>query len=258
MKKQIQLGIIGSGNAAWCLGHAFHDAGVQITEVISRNSGSGIKLARSLNSEFNSPGSANGTGEIYLLCVQDRYLKDISSGLTFKPQLLLHCSGSVPLNAISGAQHHGVLYPVINMLAGIKNDFSKVPFCIESDSATGVKRIRELCSTISQEIVVMNSGQRQQLHLAAVFVNNFTNACLSAAKQLSDKERISFDLLKPLMYQTVQRADEMGPFDSQTGPAKRNDAIILKKHLSLLKDLPQHKKIYKVLSEFIRSLYPEA
>ena len=209
MKKEIRLGIIGSGNAAWCMGHAFHDAGVRITEVISRNSSSGIKLARNLNSEFNSPGSANGTGDIYLLCVQDRYLTEISSSLTFKPVLLLHCSGSVPLNAISGGKNHGVIYPVINMLAGVKNDFSKVPFCIESDSAAGLKMIRELCTTISSQNVVMNSGQRQQLHLAAVFVNNFTNACLNAAKQLSDREHFSFDLLKPLMYQTVQRADEM-------------------------------------------------
>jgi predicted short-subunit dehydrogenase-like oxidoreductase (DUF2520 family) len=257
MNKHIRLGIIGSGNAAWCLGHAFHDAGVVITEVVSRNSSSGIKLARNLNSEFNSPGSANGTGDIYLLCVQDRYLTEISSSIPFKPELLLHCSGSVPLNAISGGKNHGVLYPVINMLAEVKNDFSKVPFCIESDSAAGVKRIRELCATISQKIVVMNSGQRQQLHLAAVFVNNFTNACLSAAKQLSEKENISFDLLKPLMYQTVQRVDETGPLGSQTGPARRNDAVILKKHISLLKDLPHHKKIYKVLSDYILSLYPE-
>ena len=257
MKREPSLGIIGSGNAAWCLGHAFHDAGVTITEIISRNAKTGKKLARELGSTYTDIRSAAGTADIYLLCVQDRFLHEISRTLLFQPEMLLHCSGSVSLDIIRGAKNHGVLYPVISMLSGIRNDFSKVPVCIEADSVAGERILRELSRKISSNVVVMDSVKRQNLHLAAVFVNNFTNACLNAARELTDAEKVPFDLLNPLLMQTVQRVQEKGPKTSQTGPARRNDDVVIKKHLTMLQDHPQHRKIYKVLTEYIRSNYPQ-
>ena len=44
------------------------------------------------------------------------------------------------------------------------------------------------------------------LHLAAVFVCNFTNHMLTEGKELALKSGFSFDILKPLITETISKA----------------------------------------------------
>ena len=44
------------------------------------------------------------------------------------------------------------------------------------------------------------------LHLAAVFVNNFSNFMLTAGKEITIKAGLSFDLLIPLIKETYSKA----------------------------------------------------
>jgi predicted short-subunit dehydrogenase-like oxidoreductase (DUF2520 family) len=71
------------------------------------------------------------------------------------------------------------------------------------------------------------------------------------ASRLMRENGLDFDLLKPLIRETAVRILEMGPEESQTGPAKRGDNQILEEHIRLLKDLPGLQKIYTFVSESI-------
>jgi hypothetical protein len=42
------------------------------------------------------------------------------------------------------------------------------------------------------------------------------------------------------------------PEEAQTGPARRGDKLILKKHLSMFTEYPEYRKIYDLLSKGIR------
>ena len=89
------------------------------------------------------------------------------------------------------------------------------------------------------------------MHLAAVLVNNFTNAMYTAADGLlSDK--LDFKLLLPLIQRTTAKLDTMSPARAQTGPAKRGDKNVMKKHLLQLKTQPELQKIYKEMSRLIK------
>ena len=48
---------------------------------------------------------------------------------------------------------------------------------------------------------------------------------------------------------------ELAPFAAQTGPAMRNNTKILEEHLYMLKENPQLKKIYELLSRYISEIY---
>ena len=55
---------------------------------------------------------------------------------------------------------------------------------------------------------------------------------------------LSFELLKPLLFETVSKLDQLSPIDAQTGPAVRDDKKTIKEHLKLLKK-PHLRSIYK-------------
>jgi predicted short-subunit dehydrogenase-like oxidoreductase (DUF2520 family) len=58
-------------------------------------------------------------------------------------------------------------------------------------------------------------------------------------------------LLAPLIVETVNKSLELGPENSQTGPAARGDLEVLDAHLEFLKDDPALHDIYKSLSQHI-------
>ena len=99
----------------------------------------------------------------------------------------------------------------------------------------------------------MNSKKRIQLHIAAVFACNFTNHMFSIADSILANVDLNFKLLIPLINQTVKKINNQKPSKVQTGPAKRNDKKVLKKHISNLTD-KEVKEIYKIISkEIIKS-----
>jgi predicted short-subunit dehydrogenase-like oxidoreductase (DUF2520 family) len=86
------------------------------------------------------------------------------------------------------------------------------------------------------------------VHLAAVFICNFTNHMLTGGKLVADKANIPFEIFYPLLRETISKAIELGPEKSQTGPALRNDLNTIEKHMELLSFSPELKKIYKEIT----------
>ncbi|WP_373517045.1 DUF2520 domain-containing protein, partial [Pricia sp.] len=101
-----------------------------------------------------------------------------------------------------------------------------------------------------------SSEQRKVLHLAAVFVNNFTNHLYHIGKEICDEKGLPFEILQPLIQETLDKTEQLTPYDAQTGPARRGDSETLEKHLGQLKN-PEYKKVYEVMGESIRKLYRE-
>jgi predicted short-subunit dehydrogenase-like oxidoreductase (DUF2520 family) len=101
----------------------------------------------------------------------------------------------------------------------------------------------------------MDTDQRKQIHLAAVFANNFTNALYGISESLLETQKIPFKILNSIIRTTAEKAIQKGPIASQTGPARRNDLSTIKKHLALLKDNNKEKKIYIALTSYIQNIY---
>ena len=74
---------------------------------------------------------------------------------------------------------------------------------------------------------------------------------VAIAENILAKEDISFDIIKPLIKETVEKCFSEKPVNAQTGPALRNDLNVLRMHKELLSDSPLIKKIYSFVSESI-------
>jgi len=99
-------------------------------------------------------------------------------------------------------------------------------------------------------VQIVTSTQREHIHLSAVIVNNFVNHLYRIGQDLLMNQSLTFDILKPLIFETATKIKNTSPQNAQTGPAKRNDLKTIEKQLYLLKDSP-YLEIYKKITNSI-------
>ena len=189
--------------------------------------------------------------DVYIIAVSDDAISELSSNLPFDDKLVVHTSGSASVYDIDMKLKRGVLYPLQSFSKDAELDFANVPICIETIDKACFPLLKNLVLSLGSPIKRINSDQRRVLHLAAVFVNNFTNQLYRIGHEITESEGAEFDLLKPLIAETANKIQDMSPFKAQTGPAKRNDKKTIKKHLKQL-DNEHHKAVYELLTDSIK------
>jgi len=193
--------------------------------------------------------------DLYIIAVSDSAIETISNALPFENRLVVHTSGSVALRYLNKKNRKGVFYPLQTFSEASNLPFFKVPICIETSDIKDRKLLKKVATELGSPTYLIQSEQRQSLHLSAVFVNNFTNQLFRIAHELTDLHGIEFDILKPLIKETTQKLDLMSPYMAQTGPAKRNDKKTIEQHLRMLDKAPKYKKIYEVLTQSIQNTH---
>ncbi|CAN5574743.1 DUF2520 domain-containing protein [soil metagenome] len=251
--KKLTIGILGSGNMAFCLGTALMDAGYIVHEIIARNPKEGKKLSHLLHAKWKSDlHQMEGNADCYFVCLQDNAIASVITEFPVKFKMLIHTSGSISIDVFKNYEgDFGVFYPVQTIKKDITPDWKNTPVCIEANDRQSLKTLQLIAASISKKIYPLNSEQRLNLHLAAVFANNFSNACFSMSEEITKASGLPFDLLRPLILSTALNVQQTSPVKVQTGPAKRNDLKVLKKHQALLDESPELLKIYRLLSRYI-------
>jgi predicted short-subunit dehydrogenase-like oxidoreductase (DUF2520 family) len=130
-------------------------------------------------------------------------------------------------------------------------NFSTVPFCLEAENKEDYLLLEIAAKTIGTKIYAINSEQRKALHVAAVFVNNFTNHLYKIGSDICEENKVPFEILAPLIQETSEKIKTLTPEKAQTGPAIRNDKKTIKNHLELLNK--EQKKIYKLITQAIKN-----
>ena len=115
--------------------------------------------------------------------------------------------------------------------------------------------MQKLGKAISEAVYLIKDEERAILHVAAVFVNNFSNYLFYIGHQICEQEQLDFAILKPLIQETVHKIQHQLPYDMQTGPSKRGDQLTIQKHLAYLEKYPTYREIYALLSEQIALAY---
>lgn len=253
----LTVSIIGSGNVATALGIALSNNGIRVLEVFSPNINNAKLLAEKIGCNYKeSIEKLNTISDLYIIATPDNEISDVVAKLQDKDRIVAHTSGSRPLDIFSGKfQNYGVFYPLQTFTKDKQVDFLEIPICIEGSNDTTLELLVQLAKKISDNVVSINSGQRQYLHLTAVIVNNFTNLLYNIANEvLSDKD-IDFSLLHPLIKETAKKIQDVDPHKAQTGPARRNEIKTINRHLELLDAYPEYKEVYNLLSMQIIKKY---
>ncbi len=245
----ISITIIGTGVVAkhLCEAFALSDS-ILLKQVIGRNKKELVhfKNYTKIFSDFNRIKDS----DIYIIAISDDAIRTISEQLTNISGLIVHTSGSISIHALPKEGRRGVFYPLQTFSDGRKIDFNTVPICIEAEEENDLELLKKLANSISKSVFEISSDQRKSLHLAAVFVNNFTNHLYAIGQDICQENELPFDLLKPLLLETAKKIGDVSPIDAQTGPARRKDEKTIAYHLGQLKN-EKRKEIYKLFTESI-------
>lgn len=248
----LKIVILGTGNLAKHLYVAFARAvNVDVVQVVGRNKDALQQFSEHslISNDFNAIADA----DVYMIAVKDDVIGEVSKHLSNKQGVVVHTSGAIGLKAIQHA-NKGVFYPLQTFTKGKAVDFSSIPICIEAEEKQSLETLKTLANSISENVNIIDSEQRKKLHLAAVFVNNFTNYLYGIGEEICLEEGLSFDLLKPLISETADKILTMSPKEAQTGPARRNDIKSMEEHLELL-NKKEHITLYKLLSQAIKQAH---
>ena len=245
--------IIGAGNLATHLALALHRKGVNVVQVLNRSRLAGERLARKVNAGYKADfREADFRADIFILAVSDSAISEVAKEIGLKDQLLVHTSGSVAMEALSGASSNtGVFYPLQTFSKNKRINFSNIPVCIEANTPGNEEKLMQLGRLVSRRVQPLSSAQRKVLHMTAVFAGNFSGFMYAIAEDLLKKHNIPFSLLKPLILQTAAAAKHEDVFSRQTGPAVRGDTKIMDEHLEMLAKHGVYMEIYDLVSKSI-------
>lgn len=244
--------LIGNGNLAWSLAQALQQAKeIELLLILGREEEKLIDFAQW--APTSTAWSDLPEADLYFLAVSDRSIASLSQH-AIGSGLWVHCSGSTALDQISPAVRRGVFYPLQTFTKGREVNFKTIPIGLEAESETDYQLLERFAQELSTKVFRMNSDQRQKMHLAAVWANNFSNHLLAIAEEIAVKADIPREVLYPLIEETIAKAQVLGAHSAQTGPARRDDQETLDKHLGLLDD-PVQKELYKQLSQSIKRNY---
>ena len=227
--------IIGQGNVATNLDYAFRKKGIVCEMVSSREGLDELPLAN-----------------VYIYAVKDVALAEVVAQVKGKERAMhLHTSGSMPISVFGDDKPHaGIFYPFQTFSkARLIEDFSTVPIFFEARGIDDISAVYSLALSITSHVYETTQHDRERLHVAGVFTNNFTNLMYTMAAELLQNTHIPFKALLPLIDETAKKIHTLAPRDAQTGPARRGDENVMRHHLSLLGN--EQQKVYQLLSEEI-------
>lgn len=249
--KGLQVVFIGAGNVATHLSEEFVGAGASIIQTVRKSkTAAGKKFGKTAITDLKK---IKHDADVYVIAVPDDEIPSVVKAMPAVNGIVVHTSGSVPMNVLKKFPNHGVFYPLQSFTKDRGVTVNAYAVCLEGSSKQVVEDLMECAGGISKNAYLLNSAQREQVHLAAVFANNFSNHMFASAAKLLGDQKLPFELLRPLILETAFKVMDNDPASAQTGPAKRNDRKTMTRHLALLKAYPALAKLYKKISKNIQS-----
>ena len=244
----ISVAIIGSGNVAKHLIKAFLKIdNINLKQVYTRNLKDEALLKNSVSTTNDL--SLIKQADVTIIAVNDDAISHISSKI--RNSLVVHTSGSVEMNALKNPNNKGVFYLLQSFSKEKEINFSTIPICLEAEDNKDLLKLEKLASLLKGDIYYLSSLQRKKIHVAAVFVNNFTNHMYAIAHKICEDHNVPFNILQPLIIETSQKIANLTPKKAQTGPAIRNDEETIKNHLNLLTESQQ--ELYLKITQSIQN-----
>jgi len=272
--------LVGSGNVAtWMAQRLQGSSRFPVTQVYSRKLENARRLADLSGAEaIDDIKALNPDNQIFIFALVDNAYETILPQLPFRLPAAFLTSGTVSCQCLKAyADIYGVIYPLQTFTKSQDMSELEVPLCLEYQESThpgigaeppqeptplsvgtppppgsgcSYEQMWSLARELSPLCYAVSEAQRARMHLAAVFACNFSNAMYHIAYKLLEEKGLPFEMLLPLLRQTVEKVSKMPPSEAQTGPAARRDFNVMETHLAELDD-EGLQEIYRMMSEMI-------
>lgn len=253
------ISIIGSGNVAYHLTRRISEIYPEINITVHARSDKHDELFSEITPQlyisheepYHQPG-------LYIIAVKDNAISEVSRNIVHPDATVCHTSGSVNQDVLSGHAYskYGVLYPLQTFSIEKNVNWPDIPFLINGNISETKNDLLEFAMSLSGVAIVADDSQRKSTHIAAVFANNFANHMMALSEEWLIMNGLDFSILKPLIFETINKLNSLSPKSAQTGPAIRHDDPVINMHLKELEKYPAHQKVYRAITASIKEMYP--
>lgn len=250
-----KIAIIGAGNTAYTLCKVLKSKGIEPFCIYVRNPEKAEKVRADLGVEVVFSYEKVLESDLAIVAVKDDAISEVAAHLIDYKGLVVHTSGTKSSEVLNRIERYGVFYLPFTMSKERDISFDDVPLLIYANSPEDMIRLNGFAEQLSSKVQYCDDEQRKVIHLAAVYVSNFTNVMLGIGDKLLKENGLSLDLMRPLVMEMMKKSFEISPEKALTGPARRGDIQTILDHEEMLVNSPKELEIYKVLTNYILEKY---
>lgn len=250
-----KIAIVGAGNMAYTLCKVLKNKEINPYCVYVRDVAKAEKMHEDLGVETVSDYEKVLKSDFLIIAVRDDQISEVASHLVDYKGLAVHTSGTKPSEVLNRIERYGVFYLPFTMSKEREISFDDVPLLIYANSPEDLIRLNGFAEKLSKRVMYCDDEQRKTIHLAAVFVSNFTNVMLGVGEKVLKDNGLELDLMRPLVMEMIQKSFDISPDNALTGPARRGDILTIRDQEEMLANSPKELEIYKVLTNYILEKY---
>lgn len=250
-----KIAIIGAGNTAYTLCKVLKSKEIEPFCILVRNPEKAEKVREDLGVEVVFSYEKVLESDLAIIAVNDDAISEVAAHIIDYKGLVVHTSGTKPSELLNRSMRFGVFYPLQTMSKTREISFDEIPLLIYANSPDDVEMLSRFAKQFSNKVEFCDDEQRKAIHLAAVYVSNFTNVMLGIGDKLLKENGLSLDLMRPLVMEMMKKSFEIYPEKALTGPARRGDFATIGEHEKMLAYNPDELAIYMILTDYIIDKY---
>jgi predicted short-subunit dehydrogenase-like oxidoreductase (DUF2520 family) len=263
MAAKPEIAIVGPGRLGRALALELKRAGYTISEIVSRGVVASKRkaddLARRVKAHASTSDCARLDADIVWFCVPDREIaaaaRRLASVVDWTKKIAFHSSGALASDELKSLRQRGAavasVHPLMTFVTGSLPSLRGVPFAMEGDAAA-VRSARQIMRALGGEAFTIRKQHKAAYHAWGAFASPLLVAMLVTAEQLARKAGLSSvearKKMLPIVRQTIANYEALGGAGASSGPIVRGDAEIVRKHLQVLRKIPEATAVYLALA----------
>lgn len=258
------LSIVGAGRVGRALGRRLHELGWRIGAVTGRSTSTARAAVRAIGAGQPLHALTHEIlhSRVVLITTPDSAIESVASQLAglggneWSGKAALHTSGTLDSSVLQPLEKLGVatgsLHPMQTFSHQNPPDLTNSIFGIEGSPAA-LQVARRMIHQMGGVAVRLSGANKAAYHAAGSFACVYVLTLMEAATRLLMKQgfkrRQAMRALLPLVRQTLDNFERVGPLAAWTGPLARGDFAVIERHTKALADFdPEYLEAYKTLS----------
>ena len=235
----------------------------------SRTTDSAREAAQFCNTEFfKELDSLIEVSDTLFIAVNDEAVSEVwdcIAARNVKGKVICHFSGSLSSDIFLNKESAGVSVCSLHPIYAFSNKFTahhnltEALFTVEGDSEA-LERMQELFQLLPNKVVRISTEAKVKYHAAASVASNQVTGLLWMAVELLKESGISeetaYEMLEPLVKNSVNTIFSKGCQAALTGPIERGDGKTVEKHLASLES-PLWNQAYRAVGTLVTKLAEE-
>jgi len=258
------VSIVGAGRVGRALGRRLHELGWRVGGVTGRSISTARAAVRVIGAgqALDAPTHQVLNSRVVLITTPDSAIEEVAKNLAqlggeeWCGKVVLHTSGSLDSSVLQSLADLGAATGSMHPMQTFSNqnfpDLAKSIFGIDGSPAA-LQAARKMIHQLGGVAVRLSGANKAAYHAAGSFASGYVLALMETATRLlmtqGFKRRQAMRALLPLVRQTLDNFESVGPLAAWTGPLSRGDFSTVERHVKALADFqPEYLAAYKTLS----------